>query len=589
MLIGPVTALFAHGSMKFPPSRSYQCSHGHDSSLACQEAYKLHAEGNHINWTWAEVNTGGPTNSLDVLKKAIGDHSSVVPAGKLCSAGQARFTGLDQNTELWQSLSTQVDSGATYTFDWDNSWAPHTIAYIDYYITKENADLSKPLNWGMLQKFCSQDETNTSQANDPGKYQTSCTLPQRADGSYAVVYGVWHRLSAGNVPKDSLINSPITLTEENKLRLQKVVDSGTWDSDETFYACSDVQFGHGSPIDPPKNNWQTLGELSVANGEYPVGTQVSFDLYQGAQLVKQEAMQLTTATNNYSLALAQHINAGQFNPEVKIGQLHDGKVVYQSQGINHIYIDSDKAKDFHYTIAHKLPEAPIQPEWHAVSGSGVQLSDNPSLKVGDKITFRLQNAGQDYINKTITVDMAIANDWTYQLANSVNAEALTHHAEFKVGVLQKDGEVIPQPNSSNNKVYVFTNNVDQMVYRINIEAKQPETNNTCSYDFNILSEWGTGYQAGLSITNTGNTPMNSWTISFPVNSAVVSLDGWNGKFTLENDQVTITNESWNAGVSADGGVISGLGFVANLSHSIEKERLQPISLKVNGVTCELSH
>ncbi|MFI1766488.1 lytic polysaccharide monooxygenase [Streptomyces sp. NPDC020800] len=182
----------AHGSMGDPVSRVSQCyAEGPESprSAACKAA--VAAGGTQALYDWNGIRIGN----------AAGQHQKLIPDGKLCSANNEEFKGLDLARADWPA--TSVKSGS-YSFKYRVT-APHKGTF-KVYLTKSGYDATKPLAWGDLDL-----EHPVATATDPvasgGFYTFSGTLPERSGRQ--LLYAVWQRS----------------------------------DSPEAFYSCSDVVFG----------------------------------------------------------------------------------------------------------------------------------------------------------------------------------------------------------------------------------------------------------------------------------------------------------------------------------------------------------
>lgn len=182
----------AHGSMGGPVSRVFQCyAEGPESprSAACKAA--VATGGTQALYDWNGIRIGD----------ANGAHQRRIPDGKLCSAGDDEFKGLDLARADWPA--TAVRAGA-YTFRYRVT-APHKGTF-DVYLTKEGYDPSKPLAWEDLD-LAHPVASKTDPAAVNGYYTFSGTLPKRSGKQ--LLYAVWQRS----------------------------------DSPEAFYSCSDVTFG----------------------------------------------------------------------------------------------------------------------------------------------------------------------------------------------------------------------------------------------------------------------------------------------------------------------------------------------------------
>src|ERR1700680_291811 len=74
----------------------------------------------------------------------------------------------------------------------------------------------------------------------------------------------------------------------------------------------------------------------------------------------------------------------------------------------------------------------------------------------------------------------------------------------------------------------------------------------CNVAYTITNSWSGGFQAGISITNTGTTAIASWTLQwiFSGNQQINNL--WGGNVTSQGENVTVTSLSWD-GTIAPGG------------------------------------
>ncbi|MEU2554871.1 lytic polysaccharide monooxygenase [Streptomyces sp. NPDC013313] len=185
----------AHGSMGDPVSRVAQCyAEGPESprSAACRAA--VAAGGTQALYDWNGIRIGD----------AAGRHRELIPDGRLCSAGNEEFKGLDLARSDWPA--TSVHSGVR-TFRYRVT-APHRGTFT-VYATKPGYDPAKPLAWSGLDL-----EHPVATVTDPvasgGFYTFTGTLPERTGRQ--LLYAVWQRS----------------------------------DSPEAFYSCSDVDFGGGA-------------------------------------------------------------------------------------------------------------------------------------------------------------------------------------------------------------------------------------------------------------------------------------------------------------------------------------------------------
>jgi endoglucanase len=102
----------------------------------------------------------------------------------------------------------------------------------------------------------------------------------------------------------------------------------------------------------------------------------------------------------------------------------------------------------------------------------------------------------------------------------------------------------------------------------------------CHVGYNIVNQWNTGFQAAITIENTGTVNVTSWTLkwTFPGNQQLTNL--WNGSYSQGSSTVMVNNLSYNGTILA-GGKYNGMGFTANFSGT----NSPPTNFSVNGTIC----
>ncbi|WP_431879512.1 lytic polysaccharide monooxygenase [Micromonospora marina] len=206
-VLSPARPAQAHGALQAPASRTYACYNDGivgsgeivPENPACQAA--VAAGGTQPLYDWYGVlrsDGGGRTRGY-------------IPDGQLCSGGNPKYAAYDAARADWPATPVQPDS--TYDFSY-GAWVPHPGG-IRLFITTDDYDPTKPLTWDDLeaQPFLTADPQPPV---SDGAYRFSGQLPHRS-GRH-VIYSVWSRV----------------------------------DSQETFYGCSDVDFGGpGGPTPTP--------------------------------------------------------------------------------------------------------------------------------------------------------------------------------------------------------------------------------------------------------------------------------------------------------------------------------------------------
>jgi endoglucanase len=102
---------------------------------------------------------------------------------------------------------------------------------------------------------------------------------------------------------------------------------------------------------------------------------------------------------------------------------------------------------------------------------------------------------------------------------------------------------------------------------------------SCHVAYTIASQWSGGYQAGITIQNTGKVSLSSWTLvwTLPPNETLTSF--WNGVESQSGSTVTVKNETYNGSI-APGSSVTGIGL------TVSGTKAAPSAFTLNGVPCK---
>lgn len=99
-----------------------------------------------------------------------------------------------------------------------------------------------------------------------------------------------------------------------------------------------------------------------------------------------------------------------------------------------------------------------------------------------------------------------------------------------------------------------------------------------SVTYNISNTWEnsgkTCYQVDLSIKNNDSQTLSGWELTLNVRSGD-TVDGWNAKYSVSGDKLTITPDTYNSEIYGGGSI--SIGFILTTSGSFDAD-----SIKVNG-------
>ncbi|WP_329244486.1 cellulase family glycosylhydrolase [Streptomyces canus] len=81
----------------------------------------------------------------------------------------------------------------------------------------------------------------------------------------------------------------------------------------------------------------------------------------------------------------------------------------------------------------------------------------------------------------------------------------------------------------------------------------------CTASYSVSSDWGSGFNAEVKVTNSGSTALSSWKVTWtwPGAQKVTSL--WNASYTQTGSTVTATNASHNGAVAVGASASFGFG------------------------------
>jgi hypothetical protein len=101
----------------------------------------------------------------------------------------------------------------------------------------------------------------------------------------------------------------------------------------------------------------------------------------------------------------------------------------------------------------------------------------------------------------------------------------------------------------------------------------------CSVNYAVSNDWGTGFTAAITITDTGTAPLSSWTLGYSYAGNQTLQSGWNGTWSQSGKAVTVTAPSWAATIAP------GTSYTTNANFGYSGANTAPTTFTVNGVVC----
>ncbi|HKN99244.1 MAG TPA: PHB depolymerase family esterase [Pseudonocardiaceae bacterium] len=141
------------------------------------------------------------------------------------------------------------------------------------------------------------------------------------------------------------------------------------------------------------------------------------------------------------------------------------------------------------------------------------------------------------------------------------------------------GHVLPLAGMAADAIHFF--GLDSATAPPPPTTQPPPSGGACQVSDSTLA-WNTGYTANLTITNTGTTPINGWSLGFTLAAGQSVVSGWNATYAPAAGRVTATNLSYNGSIAP--GASTSIGFQAAYTASAAA----PSAFTLNGSTCTLS-
>ncbi|MFD1662367.1 glycoside hydrolase family 48 protein [Streptomyces caeni] len=104
----------------------------------------------------------------------------------------------------------------------------------------------------------------------------------------------------------------------------------------------------------------------------------------------------------------------------------------------------------------------------------------------------------------------------------------------------------------------------------------------CSVDYKT-DDWGSGFTAGLTLTNRGTDAIDGWTLTYDYAGNQTLTNGWSGTWSQSGTTVTVKNASWNGTIAAGAAVTTGAQFTYSGTNAA------PTSFAINGALCAGAH
>jgi endonuclease YncB( thermonuclease family) len=112
-----------------------------------------------------------------------------------------------------------------------------------------------------------------------------------------------------------------------------------------------------------------------------------------------------------------------------------------------------------------------------------------------------------------------------------------------------------------------------------VPATTPAVVFGCAVSYRVTYRWNVGYNADVTITNTGTAPISGWTLHWTFTRGQVVTDMWNATSKQSGAEVNATNVSQTANIPVGGKQVVGY------TGSARADNPDPTGFSVNGHPC----
>ena len=109
-------------------------------------------------------------------------------------------------------------------------------------------------------------------------------------------------------------------------------------------------------------------------------------------------------------------------------------------------------------------------------------------------------------------------------------------------------------------------------------SNPPAGNSACRVTYTPNS-WSSGFTANVTVTNTGSSAINGWTLGFNLPAGQAITSSWNANLTTSGSAVTARNVGYNGSLAP--GASASFGFQGSLNGTYSS----PTAFTLNGTAC----
>lgn len=172
------------------------------------------------------------------------------------------------------------------------------------------------------------------------------------------------------------------------------------------------------------------------------------------------------------------------------------------------------------------------------------------------VEVNIKNTGEESI-----LNWALKYDVGGEMSNLWNSK-LYDKGEDYVIIKNNGYNYEIEPEQSVSCGYIVTGKETVIPEDIELCSRRIDVSAGYDVDFNVTSDWHTGFQAEVTIENTSTEPIEAWTLFFDGNFTINNI--WNAKLLSgENGKYEVANQLWTTPIKV--GESASFGFTADKS------------------------
>lgn len=172
------------------------------------------------------------------------------------------------------------------------------------------------------------------------------------------------------------------------------------------------------------------------------------------------------------------------------------------------------------------------------------------------VEVNIKNTGEESI-----LNWALKYDVGGEMSNLWNSK-LYDKGEDYVIIKNNGYNYEIEPEQSISCGYIVTGKETVIPEDIELCSRRIDVSAGYDVDFNVTSDWHTGFQAEVTIENTSIEPIEAWTLFFDGNFTINNI--WNAKLlSSEDGKYEVANQLWTTPIKA--GESASFGFTADKS------------------------